>query len=181
MTIIEVIYIPNLEINIMSTERLRDDNTIKYNNYDLNRLYDIKLNKLVADINVISAGLPTVTVQILISKYGIGLNYAEIKNSIISMKLAHRRLGHVNINYIQKLANGLTTDLILKTKQLDRTCDHYMIEKIKSMLFPVQETLTRSERPFNIIYINLLHAPVSALEIGYRYLWSVTDNWTRVI
>ena len=100
MTIIEVIYIPNLEINIMSTERLRDDNTIKYNNYDLNRLYDIKLNKLVADINVISAGLPTVTVRILISKYGIGLNYVEVKSSAILMELAHQRLGHVNIDYI---------------------------------------------------------------------------------
>ncbi len=100
----------------MSTKRLRDDNIIKYNNYGPNRLYNIKLNKLVADINVILINLPTVTVQILISKYGIELNYTEIKNSIISIKLAHRRLGHININYIQKLGNGLATDLILKTK-----------------------------------------------------------------
>ena len=100
MTLMQVIHIPNLEVNIMSTERFRDDNVIRYNNYGPNRLYDIKSNKLVADINVISAGLPTVTVQILISKYGIGLNYVEVKSSAILMELAHQRLGHVNIDYI---------------------------------------------------------------------------------
>jgi len=100
MTLMQVIHIPDLEVNIMSTKRLRNDNIIKYNNYGPNRLYNIKLNKLVADINVILASLPTVTVRILISKYEIGLNYTEVKNSIISIKLAYRRLGHINIDYI---------------------------------------------------------------------------------
>ncbi len=38
------------------------------------------------------------------------------------------------------------------------------------MLFPIQETLTRLERLFNTIYINLLQALMPALGIGYRYL-----------
>ncbi len=71
----------------MSTKRLRDDNIIGYNNYSPNRLYDIKSNKLIADINATSASLPTVIIQILISKYGIELNYTEIKNSTILIKL----------------------------------------------------------------------------------------------
>ncbi len=112
----QVIYIFNLEVNIMSTERLRDDNIIGYNNYGPNRLYNIKSNKLIADINIILVGLPTVTVQILISKYGIGLNYVEVKSSVILMELAYRRLGHVNVDYIQKLANSLAIGLIFKTK-----------------------------------------------------------------
>ncbi len=100
MTLMQVIHISNLEVNIMSTKRLRDNNIIKYNNYGPNRPYDIKLNKLVADINIISANLSTITVQILISKYGIGLNYIDIKSSTILIELAHRRLGYININYI---------------------------------------------------------------------------------
>ena len=100
----------------MFIERLRDDNIIGYNNYTPNRLYDIKSNKLVVDINVILAGLSTVTVQILISKYGIGLNYIKVKSSVILMELAHRRLENVNMDYIQKLANGLAIGLMFKTK-----------------------------------------------------------------
>ncbi len=52
----------------MSTKRLRDDNIIEYNNYNPNRLYNIKSNKLIANINIISINLSTDKVQILISK-----------------------------------------------------------------------------------------------------------------
>ena len=65
---------------------------------------------------MILTGLSTVTVQILIFKYGIGLNYAEVKSSTILIKLAHRRLGYINVDYIQKLANGLVIDLMFKRK-----------------------------------------------------------------
>ena len=53
---------------------------------------------------------------------------------------------------------------MLKTQQLDRTCDHCMAGKIKSMPFPIQETLTHSERPFDTIHMDLLEGPVPALD-----------------
>ena len=44
VTLQDVIYIPKLEFNIISTKRIKNDNAIGYRNYNLYSLFDIKTN-----------------------------------------------------------------------------------------------------------------------------------------
>ena len=93
VTLQDVIYIPNLEFNVISTERIKNDNALGYKNHDPHGLFDIRTDELIEAIAV-KSDLPTIGGQALTSKYGIGLHYAEVRPKGITMDLAHRRLGH---------------------------------------------------------------------------------------
>ena len=180
ITLQDVIYIPELEINVISTERIKNDNAIGYSNYNLHGLIDIRTNWLIEAITV-KSNLPTIGGKPMTSKYGIGLHYAEVQPKGITMDLAHRRLGHFNESYIRQLANGLATGLTLTTKRLAKKCAHYMMGQMKTLPFPDNITLTRSSTPFETIHMDLLEAPVPALGTGYNYLWCITDDWSRMV
>jgi hypothetical protein len=126
VTLQDVIYIPNLEFNVISTERIKNDNALGYKNHDPHGLFDIRTNELVEAI-VVKSDLPTIGGQALTSKFGIGLHYAEVRPKGITMDLAHRRLGHFSEAYIRQLANGLATSLTLTTKRLAKKCAHCMM------------------------------------------------------
>ena len=180
VTLQDVIYIPNLEFNVISTERIKNDNALGYKNHDPHGLFDIRTNELVEAI-VVKSDLPTIGGQALTSKFGIGLHYAEVRPKGITMDLAHRRLGHFSEAYIRQLANGLATGLTLTTKRLAKKCAHCMMGQAKTLPFPDNITLTRSSKPFETIHMDLLEAPVSALGTGFKYLWCVTDDWSRMV
>jgi hypothetical protein len=91
----DVIYIPKLEFNVISTERIKKDNTIGYTNHNLHGLFDIRTNKLIEAITV-KSDLPTIGGKALTSKFGIGLQYAKVQPKGITMDLVHRRLRHVS-------------------------------------------------------------------------------------
>jgi hypothetical protein len=180
ITLQDVIYIPKLEFNVISTERIKKDKALSYRNHDPHGLFDIRTNQLIEAITV-KSGLPTIGGEALISKFGIGLHYAEARPKGITMDLAHRRLGHFGETYIRQLANGLATGLTLTTKRLAKKCAHCMMGQAKTLPFPDNITLTRSTRPFETIHMDLLEAPVSALGTGFNYLWCVTDDWSRMV
>ena len=177
VTLQDVIYIPNLDINVISTERIKKDNAIGYSNHP-HGLFDIRTNQLIEAITV-KSDLPTIGGKALTSKFGIGLHYAEVHPKGITMDLAHRRLGHINEYYIQQLAQGLATGLTLTTKRLSKKCPHCKVGQMKTLPFPENFTLTRSERPFETIHMDLLEVPVPALGTEFKYLWCVTDDFIQ--
>ena len=180
VTLQDVIYIPNLEINVISTERIKKDNAIGYSNHNPHGLFDTRTNQLIQAISV-KSDLPTIGGKPLTSKFGIGLHYAEARPKGITMDLAHRRLGHFGEAHIRQLAEGLATGLTLTTKRLAKKCAHCMMGQAKVQPFPDNVTLTRSSRPFETIHMDLLEAPTAALGTGYKYLWCVTDDWSRMV
>lgn len=180
ITLQDVIYIPQLEFNVISTERIKKDNALGYRNHDPHGLFDIRTDRLIEAITV-KSGLPTIGGEALVSKFGIGLHYAEARPKGITMDLAHRRLGHFSETYIRQLANGLATGLTLTTKRLAKKCAHCMMGQAKVQPFPDNITLTRSSRPFETIHMDLLEAPVFALGTDFKYLWCVTDDWSRMV
>jgi hypothetical protein len=97
------------------------------------------------------------------------------------MDLAHRCLEHFSETYICQLANGLATGLTLTTKRLAKKCVYCKMGQAKVLPFPDNITLTRSSRPFETLYIDLLEAPVSVLDTGFNYLWCMTDDWSRMV
>jgi hypothetical protein len=118
VTLKDVIYIPNLDFNVISTERIKKDNALGYKNHDPHGLFDLRTNQLIEAITV-KSDLPTIGgTKALTSKFGIGLHYAEARPKGITMDLAHRRLGHFSETYIRQLADGLATGLTLTTKRL---------------------------------------------------------------
>ena len=169
ITLQDVIYIPKLEFNVISTERIRKDNALGYKNYNPHGLFDIRTDQLIEAI-IVKSDLPTIGGQALTSKFGIGLHYAEARPKGITMDLAHRRLGHFSKTYICQLANGLATGLTLTTKRLAKKCVYCKIGQAKTLPFPDNIILTRSSKPFETIHMDLLEAPVSALGTGYKYL-----------
>jgi hypothetical protein len=92
------------------------------------------------------------------------------------MDLVHCRLRYFSETYIRQLADGLATSLTLTTKRLAKKCAYCIIGQAKVLLFLNNITLTRSSRPFETIYIDLLKAPVFALGTSFKYLWCVTDD-----
>ena len=86
------------------------------------------------------------------------------------MDLVYKRLGHFNKAYIYQLANGLATSLTLTTKRLAKKYTYYIIGQVKVLPFLNNIILTRLSRLFEIIYIDLLEAPISILGTSFKYL-----------
>jgi hypothetical protein len=170
VTLQDVIYIPKLEFNVISTERIKKDNALGYRNYDPHGLFDIRTNELIKAILVKLDLLTIGSTKALTSKFGIRLHYAKARLKGITMDLAHRRLGHFSKTYIRQLANRLAIGLTLTTKRLAKKCTYCMIGQAKTLLFLDNITLTRSSKLFETIHIDLLEAPVFALGTSFKYL-----------
>jgi hypothetical protein len=121
-----VIYILNLEINIISIERIKKDNAIRYINSISHNLFDLRINQFI-EIITVESDLSTVGGKILTSKFGIRLYYAETRLKGITIDFTHRRLGHFNELLIQQLANGMATGLTLIIKKLTKRCPHCIV------------------------------------------------------
>ena len=57
----KVIYIPNLRLNIVSTERLKEDSYIKYSNFIPHCLYDGAIGETLVKVDDLSE-IPVITV-----------------------------------------------------------------------------------------------------------------------
>jgi hypothetical protein len=59
VTLQDVIYIPKLEFNVISTERIKKDNALGYRNHNPHGLFDIRTNQLIKAVAV-KSDLPTI-------------------------------------------------------------------------------------------------------------------------
>jgi len=180
----KVIHIPNLRLNIVSTERLKEDSYIGYSNLIPHCLYDGATGETLVEADGLS-GIPVITVgqsNEIDHFQALDLHYTDAGNRHISCDLAHRRLGHISKELTRKLVTEMSTGLTLKGKEsgnADR-CDECMAGQMKAKSFPKgQSTLVRSEKSFQMLHVDLLEAPEFALEGHFKWLFVIIDDHTR--
>ena len=180
-----VIHVPELRLNILSTERLKKDNFIGYSNWIPHHLFEGTTGKTIVEADG-SSGLPIVS----ISQSGelnhfeaLDLYYIDAANRQISLDLAHRRLGHISKNLVKKLIKG-STGITLKGMDAhefaDERCDECMAGQMKAKPFPLrQPPLRKGTRSFEMIHMDLLEGPGPALDGHYEYVLVIIDDYTR--
>jgi hypothetical protein len=180
-----VLYAPQLRFNMLSTECLRRESFIGYDSIP-NALYNGEDNSVIA-IADSSSGIPTISTNSAIPIHlpeGSSTYYHEVTTRPISLDLAHRRLGHIGESRVKALAYGQAEGLkLLPDTTGFRTwkCDHCIAGKIKILPHPrSQPTLRRSNRPMEMLHLDLLQGPCAALGTGYRYLFVIVDDYTRM-
>jgi hypothetical protein len=133
-----------------------------------------------------SSGIPIINTNPSIPIHhleGSSTYYHEVTTRPISLKLAHRRLGHINEARVRKLTSGQAEGLKLLpyTGYRMSKCNHCIAGKIKTLPHPrKQPTLIRSERPMEMLHLDLLQGPCAALTTHYEYLFVIVDDYTRM-
>jgi hypothetical protein len=187
-----VIYVPDLRLNILSTERLRRDSCVGYSNWIPHHLFDGATGRTIAEADE-SSGLPVLTFRSSgeetdqIDHFeALDLYYIDAANREISLDLAHRRLGHIGKNLVKKLVRGMSTGMNLKgidaheVGDTNERCGECMMGQMKVKPFPLrQPTRRKATRPFEMIHMDLLTGPEDALDGHYKYLFVIIDDYTR--
>ncbi len=128
----KVIHIPNLRLNIVSTERLKEDSYIGYSNLIPHCLYDGATGETLVEADG-SSEIPVITVgqsNKIDHFQALELYYTNAGNRHISCDLAYRRLDHISKELTTKLVTKISTGLTLKGKEsgnADR-CDECMAD-----------------------------------------------------
>jgi hypothetical protein len=124
-----VIHIAHLHLNILSTEPLKKDSYINYNNLFSHRLYNGTSGKILIEADGSSGILIIILNQSKkLNHFKIlELYYSDIGNRKISLDLVHRRLNHIQKKLTRKLINEIFTKLTLTGKKSDYgRCDKYI-------------------------------------------------------
>ena len=180
-----VIHVPDLRLNILSAERLKKDNCIGYSNWIPHHLFDGTTGRTIVEADA-SSGLPIISVGQtgkLNHFEALDLYYIDAANRLISLDLAHRRLGHISKKLVKKLIQGWT-GITLKGMDAhidaDERCDECMAGQMKAKPFPLRQPPKRKGiKPFEMIHMDLLEGPEAALDGHYKYLLVIIDDYTR--
>ena len=128
----KVIYILNLRLNIVSTERLKENNYIRYSNLISHCLYDgTTWEILVKADNSSKILVITINQSNEINHFqAFNLHYTNTGNRHISCDLIYRRLDHISKELTRKLVTEIFTGLILKGKESENVdrCDECIID-----------------------------------------------------
>ena len=184
-----VLYLPNLQMNILSTKKLGDDHHIGYSSFEPHCLFEGHIGNILVEVNELM-GLPYITTgqpehleQLNHVQQGhTQLYYAAYPDRPISLDLAHRRLGHIEKRLAKKLILRHSTGIKLKENDQDDTkiCDECMDGKMKVKPYPKrQPTLNRARKPFEMLNMDLFESPELSLEGGYKWLLVIVDQYTR--
>ena len=178
-----VLYAPQLRFNLLSTECLRRENFIGYNSIP-KTLYNGEDNSTIA-VAGSSSGIPIINTNPSSPIHlpeGSSTFYHEVTTRPISLDLAHRKPGHIGESRVRALASGQAEGLkLLPGSFQTRKCDHCNAGKIRTLPHPrTQPTLRKSNRPMEMLHLDLLQGPCAALGPGYRYLFAIVDDYTRM-
>jgi hypothetical protein len=124
-----VFYVPDLQVNVISVEKLKVDNYVGYTSWP-HSLFDGETLQtfVIADS---TRGIPTIDMNHLV-KPNINaaqtaimnptINYNEAKDQEITLELAHRRLGHISMPQVKRLLNGKSLGMTLSSQDM-HTCE----------------------------------------------------------
>jgi hypothetical protein len=182
-----IIYMPDLKLNILSTERLKRNNYIRYSNWILYHLFDRATGKTIVEADRLS-GLLVISVNQSGELYyfeALDLYYIDIVNRQISLDLAYYRLGYISKALAKKVVE-ISTSINLKGidayKYANERCDKYMAGQIKAKPFPLRQPPKRRViRLFEIIYIDLLTGPEEVLDGYFKYLLVIVNDYSRYL
>ena len=184
LSLYRVLYAPQLRFNLLSTEYLRCESFIRYNSIP-NTLYNGEDNSVIAVVDSFS-NILIINTNLSVPSCppeGSSIFYYEVTIHPISLDLAHRRLGYIDESRIKALAYGQAEGLKLlpNTGYQISKYDHCIAEKIRTLPHPRKQlTLRRSNRPIEMLYLDLLQGPCAALSTGYEYLFVIVDDYTRI-
>jgi gag-pre-integrase-like protein len=144
-----VIYVPDLKLNILSTEHLKRDNCVGYSNWMPHHLFDGTTGRMIVEADG-SSGLPVISIgpsgELCSGELNhfeaLGLYYVDAVNQQISLDLAHRRLGHISKRLVKRLVRGMSTGMNLKgidaheVGDTNKHCDECMMGQMKPSHFP---------------------------------------------
>jgi hypothetical protein len=155
-----VLYNPDIKINVILTERFRIDNGIGFNFYP-NYLYHGNSKEIIVKADF-SSGLPLLNVLKAPPRDRIEIcktYYSEIKHRPISINLAHRRLNYISEQSVRKLALGKTEGpSLLPEKAKKKRCDHSYAGQMKR--FPHLSRLSRHELAYDARHAQTSPYPV---------------------
>jgi len=124
-----VFYVPDLQVNVISVEKLKVDNYVGYTSWP-HSLFDGETLQtfVIADS---TRGIPTIDMNHLV-KPNINaartaimnptVKYNEAKDQEITLELAHRRLGHISMPQVKRLLNGKSLGMTLSSQDM-HTCE----------------------------------------------------------
>src|SRR6266480_5877854 len=163
LTLHGVLYVPQLRFNLLSTECLRRESFIGYDSLP-NTLYYGEDEEIITSADS-SSGIPIIDTN----PYSEGSStfYHEVTTRPISLDLAHRRLGHISEARVRALANGQAEGLKLIPRHRSHKCGHCVAWKIRTLPHPrTQPTFRRPDRPTEVLRLDLLQGPCTALGPG---------------
>jgi hypothetical protein len=176
-------YMPHSSVSICCqlnacTERTSLDNSIP------NTLYNGEDNSTITVADS-SSGIPIINTNPSSPIHlpeGSSTFYHEVTTRPISLDLAHPKLGHIGESRVRALASGQAEGLkLLPGSFQTRKCDHCDAGKIRTLPHPrTQPTLRKSNRPMEMLHLDLLQGPCAALGPGHRYLFAIVDDYTRM-
>jgi hypothetical protein len=160
----DVVYVPILQVNIISLEQLKTRNYVGYTHWFFNRLFDGDTEETIVEADL-SSGLPVISsITTPIDHINaVRLYWAEIKGRPITLNLAHRRFGHISKERVKILAGGGASGLLLKPEKATEHkefCDDCMAGQAHAMHFlnRPNRILVRAERLYEMVYIDLFEA-----------------------
>jgi len=111
----------------VSTERLKEDNYIRYSNFISHCLYDGVTGEILVEVDSLSGILVIIMGQFNEINHfqALDLYYIDVRNRHISCDLVYRRVDYINKELTRKLVIKISTGLTLKGKEsgnVDR-CD----------------------------------------------------------
>ncbi len=115
----KIIHIPNLRLNIVSTERLKENSYIKYSNFIPHYLYDGATEETLIEVDG-SSEIPVIIIDQSnkINHFqALHLYYIVAENRHINCDLVYRRLNHISKKLTRKLVTKISTRLTLKGKE----------------------------------------------------------------
>lgn len=171
VTLKNMLYVPNLTTNLISISCLiRNGNKVKFEG---SRCYVYnKQNVLVAVANEVD-GVYKLDVE---HKPCLFTSSSVTVNS----EVWHRRLGHINMNDMNKMKNGAVTGVAYSDKSdISKTTCAVCCEGKQSRL-PFGNAGTRSSEPLNTIHADVC-GPMECTSIGgSRYFLIFVDDFTRM-
>ncbi|KAM2467223.1 hypothetical protein PS1_009053 [Malus domestica] len=168
----EVMLVPGLDENLLSVGQMMEHGYFLLFGGTVVEIYDdISLSNLVTKVEVKNRSFP------LVLKY---LEEVAKKASVTSsMKLWHKRLGHLNMTSLQNLQKDEMVQGIPKMDQCNETCEGRVFGKHHRDSFEARKAW-RATKPLEFIHSDVC-GPIKTTTIcGNRYFLTFIDDYSRM-
>ncbi|UYV72012.1 hypothetical protein LAZ67_9001549, partial [Cordylochernes scorpioides] len=173
----DVLYVPRLKFNLLSVRCLVNNGNKVYFEKGIAKIYNCK-GDLIAEANeeyrmFIIKTLPR---NLLSNKD----NFLKAEDKCSAKTMWHRRLGHLNEEYLNKMMkNDMVKGLNFDCQHLKK-CEPCILGKLTQNTFKAIKN-NHSERPLELIHMGLCGPMPSKSLGGANYLYVIVDSYSRRI
>ena len=161
-----VLCVPELTTNLLSVSQLiKNGNKILFTKDGCN-IYNIN-GELVAMASLING------------VYKLRLSEGMLAASVVSSNTWHRRLGHINSNYLNKMSDAVEGLSLRENAKISKSCCTVCCEG-KQCRLPFTHVGARSTGTLNLIHTDLC-GPMETMSIGgSKYFMLFVDDYSRM-